>query len=60
MRQALVEIAELYFAIPPPRAQQANPFGDVISAMFGGGSPSAASARRTLTPAAPTSAPGLD
>nr|VWO95157.1 Longiborneol synthase CLM1 (EC (Culmorin biosynthesis protein 1) (Terpene cyclase CLM1) [Ganoderma boninense] len=60
VRKALVEIAELYFAIPPPRAQQANPFGDVISAMFGGGAPSAAPARRTLTPAAPTSAPGLD
>ncbi|PIL35636.1 hypothetical protein GSI_02365 [Ganoderma sinense ZZ0214-1] len=58
VRKALVEIAELYFAIPPPRAQQANPFGDVISAMFGGGAPSAAPARRTLTPA--TSASGLD
>ncbi|EJF64717.1 hypothetical protein DICSQDRAFT_80364 [Dichomitus squalens LYAD-421 SS1] len=60
VRKALIEIAELYFAIPPPRAAQANPFGDVISAMFGGGAPGPAPARRTLTPAAPTAAPGLD
>ncbi|KAI0749312.1 hypothetical protein C8Q80DRAFT_616449 [Daedaleopsis nitida] len=61
VRKALVEIAELYFAIPPPRAQQANPFGDMISAMFGGGPPSAAApTRRALTPSAPTSTPGLD
>ncbi|KAI0787745.1 hypothetical protein C8Q74DRAFT_1196649 [Fomes fomentarius] len=61
VRKALIDIAELYFAIPPPRAQQANPLGDMISAMFGGGAPpTTASTRRALTPAAPTSTPGLD
>ncbi|KAI0635867.1 hypothetical protein C8Q77DRAFT_597016 [Trametes polyzona] len=61
VRKALSEIAELYFAIPPPRAQQANPFGDMISAMLGGGAPSAApQPRRVLAPAPPTSTPGLD
>ncbi|RPD60013.1 DUF410-domain-containing protein [Lentinus tigrinus ALCF2SS1-7] len=61
VRKALIEIAELYFAIPPPRGQQANPLADMMSAMFGGGAPAAAApARRTLAPAAPTSTPGLD
>ncbi|KAI0649170.1 hypothetical protein C8Q79DRAFT_495690 [Trametes meyenii] len=60
VRKALSDIAELYFAIPPPRAQQANPFGDMISAMFGGAPPTAAPQRRVLAPAPPTSTPGLD
>ncbi|KAI0775263.1 hypothetical protein BD413DRAFT_603221 [Trametes elegans] len=60
VRKALSDIAELYFAIPPPRAQQANPLGDMISAMFGGAPPAAAPARRVLAPAPPTLTPGLD
>ncbi|KAL7279153.1 hypothetical protein ACG7TL_006993 [Trametes sanguinea] len=60
VRKALSEIAELFFAIPPPRAQQANPLGDMISAMFGGAPQGAAPSRRVLTPAPPTSTPGLD
>ncbi|OBZ72576.1 Golgi to ER traffic protein 4 [Grifola frondosa] len=60
VRKALSEIAELYFAIPPPRGQQANPFGDMLSAMFGGGPPAAAPARRILTPAPASSPQGLD
>ena len=62
LTQTLIELAELYFAMPPPRAQQQNPLGDMISAMFGGGGApgGAAPARRTLAPAAPTSSLGLD
>jgi len=56
MRRALSEIGQLYFAIPPPRAQAANPFGDMISSMFGGPAPSSAPTRRTLAP----SSAGLD
>ncbi|KAH8100794.1 hypothetical protein BXZ70DRAFT_128082 [Cristinia sonorae] len=59
VRKVLTELAELYFAIPPPRSQQANPFGDMLSAMFGGAAPTASPARRTLAPAGP-SAPALD
>ncbi|THH29428.1 hypothetical protein EUX98_g4772 [Antrodiella citrinella] len=58
VRRVLTELSELYFAIPPPRAQQANPFGDVMSAMFGGAAPTASPARRVIAPA--TSAPALD
>ncbi|KAI0076183.1 DUF410-domain-containing protein [Panus rudis PR-1116 ss-1] len=61
IRRVLSELGELYFAIPPPRAQQANPFGDMLSAMFGGAAPGAAAPRRVLTPSPNTSsAPGLD
>ncbi|KAH9850297.1 hypothetical protein C2E23DRAFT_835943 [Lenzites betulinus] len=62
VRKALIDLAELYFAIPPPRAQQANPLGDMISAMFGGAPPTGggAPARRVLAPAPPASTPGLD
>ncbi|KZT07615.1 DUF410-domain-containing protein [Laetiporus sulphureus 93-53] len=61
VRKALIELAELYFAIPPPRAQQANPLGDMLSAMFGGGAPTnSASARRVLSPPPTTNSPGLD
>ncbi|TCD64039.1 hypothetical protein EIP91_004588 [Steccherinum ochraceum] len=60
VRRVLIDLAELYFAIPPPRSQQANPFGDVLSAMFGGGGPTAAGpTRRTLAPAG-TNPPALD
>ena len=55
--QALHDIATLYFAIPPPRKQAANPFGDMLSSLFGG--PAAGQpGRRVLTPA--TAATGLD
>ncbi|KAL4248705.1 GET4 family protein [Abortiporus biennis] len=59
VRKVLTELAELYFAIPPPRSQQANPFGDMISAMFGGAAPSASVTRRVLSPSG-SSTPGLD
>ncbi|KDR78676.1 hypothetical protein GALMADRAFT_1262381 [Galerina marginata CBS 339.88] len=58
MRMSLNEIATLYFAIPPPRNQPANPFGDMMSSLFGGPAQSQ-STRRVLTPAN-TSTPGLD
>jgi len=48
MRQALGELGQLYFAMPPPRSQAVNPLQDMISSLFGGptgGTP------RTLTPA---------
>ncbi|KAJ3516513.1 hypothetical protein NLJ89_g1075 [Agrocybe chaxingu] len=50
MRRHLNEIATLFFAIPPPRNQAANPFGEMMSSLFGGpaqGQP----ARRALAPA---------
>ncbi|KAK0222830.1 hypothetical protein EDD85DRAFT_859875 [Armillaria nabsnona] len=51
VRKALNELATLYFAIPPPRNQAANPFGDMMSSLFGGSSPASASpARRVLAP----------
>ncbi|RDB25952.1 Golgi to ER traffic protein 4 [Hypsizygus marmoreus] len=60
VRSALNELATLYFGIPPPRSQAANPFGDIISSMFGGAGPGQAQpARRVLSPAK-TSSPGLD
>ena len=59
--QALIELAELYFAIPQPRSQAANPLGDMISAMLGGGGPpTAAPARRILSPPPASGSPGLD
>lgn len=60
VRKVLNELAELYFAIPLPRPQQANPFGDMLSAMFGGAAPTAPAPRRTLTPSQAHNAPGLD
>jgi len=59
MRSCLNEIAILYFAIPPPRNQVANPFGDMISSLFGGPA-QAQPTRRVLTPAATTASGGLD
>lgn len=60
IRRALSEIGTLYFAIPPPRTAAANPFGDIMSSLLGGGlgAPAAAAPRR-LTPAGPGNA-GLD
>ncbi|KAI0059250.1 cytoplasmic protein [Artomyces pyxidatus] len=51
VRAVLNELATLYFAIPPPRTQNASPFGDIMSSLFGG--PPGASAppqRRAITP----------
>jgi hypothetical protein len=61
VRKALQELSQLYFAIPPPRSQPANPFGDMLSGLFAGGPPGsgAAPARRVLSPGT-TSSPGLD
>ncbi|TEB27088.1 cytoplasmic protein [Coprinellus micaceus] len=61
VRRSLGEIATLYFAIPPPRGAAANPFGDIMSSLLGGGmgGPSAPAPRRTLTPAGQGNA-GLD
>ncbi|KAF8512503.1 hypothetical protein JB92DRAFT_3083319 [Gautieria morchelliformis] len=48
MRKALSELAHLYFSIPLPRGQAANPLQDMLSSLFGG----AGSAQpRTLSPA---------
>jgi golgi to ER traffic protein 4 len=51
VRSVLNELAELYFAIPRPKAQNANPLGDMLAGMFGG-PPSSASTqqRRAITP----------
>ncbi|KAJ3562848.1 hypothetical protein NP233_g9321 [Leucocoprinus birnbaumii] len=57
-RRVLNEVATLYFAIPPPRTQAANPLGDMMSSLFGGGAPGGQPARRVLQPASST--PGLD
>lgn len=56
--KALNELATLYFAIPPPRSQAANPFGDMLSNLFGGPT-QAQPTRRVLSPASSAS-PGLD
>jgi hypothetical protein len=52
--QVLHELAMLYFEIPLPRTTNANPFGDVMSSLFGGppGSGSASAQPRTITPGA--------
>jgi golgi to ER traffic protein 4 len=48
--QVLNELAQIYFAIPPPRTQPTNPFGDMISGLFGGGAGGAAAPARRLSP----------
>lgn len=54
--QVLNELAMLYFEIPFPRTTNANPFGDIMSSLFGGppgsGSGSASAQPRTITPGA--------
>jgi golgi to ER traffic protein 4 len=42
----------LYFEIPPPRTANVNPFGDIMSSLFGGspGSGPAVAQTRTITP----------
>lgn len=50
--QVLNELAALYFEISPARTANANPFGDIMSSLFGGppGSGPAAAQPRTITP----------
>jgi len=52
VRLVLNELAMLYFAIPLPRATNANPFGDVMSSLFGAppGSGPPVAQPRTITP----------
>ncbi|EJD06751.1 cytoplasmic protein [Fomitiporia mediterranea MF3/22] len=57
IRKHLNELATLFFGLPPPRNQAVNPFGDMLSSLFGG-APSAGAAPRTLTPG--PAAAGLD
>ncbi|KAH8118144.1 hypothetical protein DFH11DRAFT_1504154 [Phellopilus nigrolimitatus] len=58
VRKYLNEIATLYFAIPPPRNQAANPFGDVLSSLFGGAPSGGGPGPRVLMPS--PAAAGLD
>ena len=59
--QVLNEIGELFFALPPPKGQQPNPFGDMMSALMGGGGPAPQQQRRVLSPASgPASGTTLD
>jgi hypothetical protein len=63
VRMALQELSQLYFAIPPPRTQAANPFGDMLSSLFAGGQSGGGSARaapRMLSPSSGPSTPKLD
>jgi hypothetical protein len=55
----LNEVATLYFAIPPPRTQAANPFGGMLSSLFGAPG-STQPERRILQPASTGASPGLD
>jgi len=57
VRSALNELANLYFAIPLPRSQAANPFGDVLSSLFGS-NPTSQQPRRLLSPG--SDSPELD
>ncbi|KAK2462949.1 hypothetical protein APHAL10511_005001 [Amanita phalloides] len=52
VRKSLQEIGALYFALPPPRGQPANPFGEMLSSLFGGGTGSSTTGRRMLAPGA--------
>ena len=61
-RQVLNELAMLYFEIPPPRTTNANPFGDMMSSLFGGppGSSPAAAQPRKITSGAGRAQLSLD
>ncbi|KZT19664.1 hypothetical protein NEOLEDRAFT_1101916 [Neolentinus lepideus HHB14362 ss-1] len=50
VRAALQDISTLYFAIPPPRTAPANPFGDIMSSLFGGPPQSGGQGPRVLAP----------
>ena len=49
--QALSEIGQLFFDLPPPRSANANPMADIMAAMMGGAS--SAPKRSGLPPPAP-------
>jgi len=51
IRKILNEIGELFFALRPPKGQQANQLADIMSALMGGGGPGPQSQPRVLTPA---------
>ncbi|KAF8645850.1 hypothetical protein AX16_007508 [Volvariella volvacea WC 439] len=53
VRKVLNEIATLYFDIPPPKNQAANPFGDIFSSLLGGPAPGQPT-RRVLAPSSGT------
>ena len=61
-QQVLNELAMLYFEIPLPRTTNANPFGDIVSSLFGGppGPGPAAAQPRTITPGAGRTQLSLD
>lgn len=48
----LNELGTLYFDLSPPLTANANPFGDIMSSLFGGapGSTIGATAPRTISP----------
>ncbi|KAH8977481.1 cytoplasmic protein [Lactarius hatsudake] len=52
IRVVLDELGTLYFDLQPPRTANANPFGDIMSSLFGGAPDSSVSATapRTITP----------
>ncbi|KAH9953203.1 cytoplasmic protein [Lactifluus volemus] len=61
--QVLNELSTLYFEIMPPRTANPNPFGDVMSSLFGGGPPGsgpAATQPRTITPSQTSTHLALD
>ncbi|KAH8832180.1 cytoplasmic protein [Flagelloscypha sp. PMI_526] len=53
-RKLLNEIGHLYFALPLPKQQAANPFGDMLSSLLGGGMNSGSGTgppqRKTISP----------
>jgi hypothetical protein len=52
IRMVLEELGTLYFDLSPPRMANANPFGDIMSSLFGGapGSGTGTTAPRTIVP----------
>ncbi|KZV61652.1 hypothetical protein PENSPDRAFT_287400 [Peniophora sp. CONT] len=50
VRAVLNELATVYFNIPPPRQQNANPMADMLAGMFGGAPGGSAPQRRAITP----------
>ncbi|KAH9054633.1 cytoplasmic protein [Lactarius vividus] len=51
IREVLDELGTLYFDLQPPRTANANPFGDIMSSLFGGAPGSVSTtAPRTITP----------
>ncbi|KZS92031.1 cytoplasmic protein [Sistotremastrum niveocremeum HHB9708] len=50
VRRTLQELASLYFALPLPRAQPANPLGDMMAGLFGGMPGGGAEPQRKLAP----------